>query len=65
MSITYFREPQLDKPVLVASWPGIGNIGMLAVDSLNKLVGGEEGHKDFSALVVISDDLDATVQNYV
>jgi len=42
MSIVYFREPQLDKPVLVASWPGIGNIGLLAVDSLNKLVGGEE-----------------------
>jgi uncharacterized protein len=42
MSLVYFREPQLDKPVLVASWPGIGNIGLLAVDSLNKLVGGEE-----------------------
>jgi uncharacterized protein len=42
MSVVYFREPQLDKPVLVASWPGIGNIGLLAMDSLNKLVGGEE-----------------------
>jgi proteasome assembly chaperone (PAC2) family protein len=42
MSVIYFREPKLEKPVLVASWPGIGNIGMLAVDSLNKLVGGEE-----------------------
>ena len=42
MGIKYFKEPQLENPVLIASWPGIGNVGLLAVDTLNNLVKGEE-----------------------
>lgn len=34
MGIKLNKEPKLNNPVLIASWPGIGNIGMLAVDTL-------------------------------
>lgn len=36
------REPELESPVLVASWPGIGNIGVMAVDTLRDSLGAEE-----------------------
>jgi proteasome assembly chaperone (PAC2) family protein len=42
MGVTFFREPKLENPVLIASWPGIGNIGLLAVESLRSLVKAEE-----------------------
>lgn len=42
MGITYFREPQLENPILVASWPGIANIGLLAVETLNDQLQTEE-----------------------
>jgi len=41
MGIVYYKEPQLENPVLIASWPGIGNVGLLAVDTLNGLIKGE------------------------
>jgi len=42
MGIIYFREPKLDNPVMVASWPGIANIGLLAVETLNNQIHTEE-----------------------
>lgn len=34
MGIRLFEKPKLKKPDLIASWPGIANIGMLAVNTL-------------------------------
>lgn len=42
MGIRLFREPELEDPALIAGWPGIGNIGIIAVDTLRGLVGAEE-----------------------
>ncbi len=42
MGIRLYSEPKLKNPVLIASWPGIGNIGLLAVDTLRRIVGAEE-----------------------
>jgi len=42
MGIILHKEPQLESPVLIASWPGIGNIGLVAVDTLRAMVGAEE-----------------------
>lgn len=41
MGVSYFKEPPLENPVMIASWPGIGNIGLLAVETLLGLAGGE------------------------
>jgi len=42
MGIRLCQEPQLENPILVASWPGIGNIGIIAVDTLKGILGAEE-----------------------
>ena len=42
MGIRLYKEPKLDKPVLIASWPGIGNSGIIAVDTLRGIVRAEE-----------------------
>jgi proteasome assembly chaperone (PAC2) family protein len=42
MGIIYYREPELEDPILIAAWPGIANIGLLAVDTLRNLVKAEE-----------------------
>ena len=42
MGIRLHQEPHLEKPILMASWPGIGNIGVIAVDTLRKALGAEE-----------------------
>lgn len=42
MSIRIWKEPVLDNPYLVACWPGIGNVGLLAADTLRRMVGAEE-----------------------
>jgi proteasome assembly chaperone (PAC2) family protein len=42
MGIRFYREPQLKNPILVASWPGIGNIGIIAVDTLSGMLEAEE-----------------------
>jgi len=42
MGIRLYQEPNLVKPILVASWPGIGNIGIIAVDTLREMLGAEE-----------------------
>ena len=42
LGIRYYQEPLLERPDLVASWPGIGNIGVIAVDALREQVEAEE-----------------------
>lgn len=42
MGIILYREPHLESPVLIASWPGIGNIGIIAVDTFRGMVRAEE-----------------------
>jgi len=42
MGVRLYKEPELEKPDLVASWPGIGNIGVMAVDTLRAQVQAEE-----------------------
>jgi len=42
MGVRLYREPQLESPILIASWPGIGNIGIIAVDTLKGMVRAEE-----------------------
>lgn len=42
MVIRYIKEPEMDDPVMVASWPGIGNVGLIAVDALRRALRAEE-----------------------
>jgi proteasome assembly chaperone (PAC2) family protein len=42
MGFRLYKEPKLINPVLVACWPGIGNIGIMAVDMLRRMVAAEE-----------------------
>lgn len=42
MGIRLYKEPKLEKPDMIASWPGIGNIGLIAVDTLRSQIQAEE-----------------------
>ncbi|MBE0431108.1 MAG: PAC2 family protein [Dehalococcoidia bacterium] len=42
MGVAFCRRPELEDPVLIASWPGIGNIGVIAVDALRGMLGAEK-----------------------
>jgi proteasome assembly chaperone (PAC2) family protein len=42
VGIRLHKEPKLEKPDLVASWPGIGNIGIIAVNTLRSQIQAEE-----------------------
>ena len=42
MGIRIYQEPKLRKPDLVACWPGIGNIGVIATDTLRGQIQAEE-----------------------
>jgi hypothetical protein len=42
MGIRLYQEPKVENPILLASWPGIGNIGIIAVDTLRKILEAEE-----------------------
>ena len=42
MGVIIYKEPELENPVMVASWPGIGNIGIIAVDTLRNMLEAEE-----------------------
>jgi len=42
MGVKLRQEPHLENPILIASWPGIGNIGIIAVDTLRGLLEAEE-----------------------
>ena len=42
MGIRLYKEPKLEKPDMIACWPGIANIGVLAIDTLRGQIGAEE-----------------------
>ncbi len=42
MGLKLYRKPELHDPVLLVGWPGIGNIGILAVSTLRNLLEAEE-----------------------
>jgi proteasome assembly chaperone (PAC2) family protein len=42
MGIKLYSEPTLEKPIMFVGWPGIGNIGIIAVDTLKGIVRAEE-----------------------
>ena len=42
MGIRLYNQPELENPVLIAAWPGIGNVGIIAVDTLRGVVRAEE-----------------------
>jgi proteasome assembly chaperone (PAC2) family protein len=42
MGIKLVKEPELENPVMIAGWPGIGNIGLVAVDHLRNMLDAEE-----------------------
>lgn len=41
MGLRVYREPDLTNPHLIAAWPGIGNIGLIAIDTLRRAVDAE------------------------
>lgn len=41
MGIRFHQKPELEKPDLIAAWPGIGNIGLTAIDTLRGIVNAE------------------------
>lgn len=42
MGVVLTKEPQLERPDLVACWPGIGNIGIIAINTLRGQLEAEE-----------------------
>ena len=38
MGVVFFEEPQLESPELIAAWPGIGNVGLVAADTLRGML---------------------------
>jgi uncharacterized protein len=42
LGIILHKEPKLEKPDLVACWPGIGNIGIIAINTLRSQLEAEE-----------------------
>lgn len=42
MGIILHREPELHNPDMIVGWPGIGNIGLITVETLRQLVQAEE-----------------------
>jgi proteasome assembly chaperone (PAC2) family protein len=42
MGIRIYKEPELEKPIMFVGWPGIGNIGIIAVNTLKGVLRAEE-----------------------
>jgi proteasome assembly chaperone (PAC2) family protein len=42
MGMKLYKKPDLEKPVMFVGWPGIGNIGIIAVNALKDILSGEE-----------------------
>jgi proteasome assembly chaperone (PAC2) family protein len=42
MGIKLYKEPELEKPDMIACWPGIGNVGLISVDTLRGQIQAEE-----------------------
>lgn len=36
MGVRYIKEPDLIDPVMLACWPGIGNVGLIAIDAMRR-----------------------------
>jgi hypothetical protein len=42
MGIKLYKKPKLENPMMFVGWPGIGNIGLIAVNTLKSIVRAEE-----------------------
>ncbi|MEO0095700.1 MAG: PAC2 family protein [candidate division WOR-3 bacterium] len=42
MGLKIYKEPNLKNPVLLCGWPGIGRIGLIAIDTLREQLNAEE-----------------------
>jgi len=42
MGVRLYKRPRLKSPILIACWPGIANIGIIAVDTLREMLEAEE-----------------------
>jgi proteasome assembly chaperone (PAC2) family protein len=42
MGVRLNQEPELKNPVMLCGWAGIGNVGLVAVNTMRRLVGAEE-----------------------
>jgi len=42
MGIKLYRKPKLEKPIMFVGWPGIGNIGIIAVNTLKDILKAEQ-----------------------
>ncbi len=42
MGVKLYKEPRLEKPVLIVGWPGIGDIGIVAVNTVREQIQAEE-----------------------
>ena len=42
MGLILYQEPKLNKPDMIVGWPGIGNIGIITVDTLRQEIEAEE-----------------------
>jgi proteasome assembly chaperone (PAC2) family protein len=42
LGIKLYKRPRLDNPIMVASWPGIGSIGLIVVEMLRNMLDAEE-----------------------
>lgn len=42
MGIKIYKKPELEKPIMFVGWPGIGNIGIIAVNTLKGILKAEE-----------------------
>jgi proteasome assembly chaperone (PAC2) family protein len=42
MGIKLYKEPELEKPIMFVGWPGIGNIGIIALNTLKGILRAEE-----------------------
>ena len=42
MGVKLYKEPKLENPDLIVGWPGIGNIGIIAVDTVREQIQAEE-----------------------
>jgi proteasome assembly chaperone (PAC2) family protein len=41
MGVKLYRKPKLEKPIMFVGWPGIGNIGIIAVNTLKGILKAE------------------------
>jgi hypothetical protein len=41
MGIKLYREPKFEKPIMFVGWPGFGNIGVIAVNTLKDILKAE------------------------